>query len=128
VKTQRRAPAPARIWLRRCAWGFALGCVPLVVPLAAAEQRPEGADDCVRFENLVGDKQMTVRVQNSCDVKLSCHLTYRLRCSATSGSQTSSETKAEAFKLARKGSHELALSAEVCKQSWDIDQIQWTCS
>lgn len=118
-----RAPR-ARKW----ALLLVLGCVPTLTGVAAAEETPATADDCVSFDNHLGDKQIELHVKNSCDIKLSCNLKYTVRCSSTDGSQSSSSPKAEAFKLGRKGSHELSLSAEDCKQNWDIDQIQWTCS
>jgi hypothetical protein len=127
VNEQARAPQLARKWARTCALMLAFGCVSMTGGVAAAEEPPATADDCVSFENRVGDKQISVQVQNSCDIRLSCNLKYTVRCSASDGSESSSSAKAEAFKLGRKGKHELSLSAESCKQNWDIDQIQWEC-
>lgn len=122
-----RARELSRRWVRRFALTLALGCVPMAESVAVAEEAPRGADDCVSFENRLGDKRISVHVQNSCDVRLSCNLAYTVRCSTTDGSQSSSSHKAESFKLARRGKHELSLSAEACKQNWDIDEIRWEC-
>ena len=107
---------------------LALGSVPMAGSAGAAEEAPRDADDCVSFENQVGEKQVSVQVQNRCDIKLSCSLKYTLRCSTSDGKSSQSSARQRAFALGRKGSHELSLSAEECKQSWDIDQIQWTCA
>lgn len=128
MKKQARAPKLARKWTRQCAAVLALGCVAMTGGVAVAQEAPDNADDCVSFENQLGDKQVSIQVQNSCDIRLSCSLKYTVRCSATDGSHSSSSAKTEAFKLGRKGKHQLSLSAEACKQSWDIDQIEWTCS
>ncbi len=118
-----RAPLSARRW----AVVFSLLAVPLVEGVAAAEEAPDNADDCVSFQNQLGDKEISVHVENSCDIKLSCSLSYVVRCSASDGSSSSRSAKQEAFKLGRKGQHDLLLSASDCKQAWDIDQITWTC-
>ncbi len=122
MKKQGRAPRA-----RRWAWLLSLGLAPLR-GAAAAEEAPDSADDCVRFESEPRSKSIDVHVKNSCDIKLSCNLNYTLRCSTNDGSQNSSSSRRAAFQLAPSGSHELSLSAESCKQAWDIDQIQWTCS
>lgn len=117
-----------RACARKWALVLSLGCAPMMEGVAAAEEAPENADDCVRFESEPSNKSVAVHVKNSCDIKLSCSLKYTLRCSASDGSQSRSSSQQEAFNLGRKGSHELSLSAESCKQAWDIDQIQWTCA
>jgi hypothetical protein len=124
VNEQRRAPTLARKW----AIVFSLMTIPFVEGVAAAEEAPDNADDCVSFQNQLGNKQLTIHVANSCDIKLSCSINYVLRCSDNDGRASSRSSKQEAFKLGRKGQQELSLSAEACKQSWDIDQVTWTCS
>ena len=124
MSKQRRAPATARKW----AVVFSLLALPFVEGVAVAEEAPDNADDCVSFQNQLGNKQVSIHVENSCDIKLSCSLSYVVRCSGNDGSSSSRNAKQEAFKLGRKGQHDLSLSAEDCKQSWDIDQITWTCS
>jgi hypothetical protein len=124
VNKHGRAPRAARKW----AVVFSLLAASLAEGVAAAEEAPDGADDCVSFQNQLGNREISVHVENSCDIKLSCNLSYVVRCSSNDGSSSSRSAKQEAFKLARKGKHDLSLSAADCKQSWDIDQINWTCS
>ncbi len=117
------APKWARMWAVLCA----LGSVSLAQGSAQAEQAAPSADDCVSAQSQVGNKRIDVQIQNSCDVKLSCSLKYELRCSTNDGRQTARLNRQESFRLGGNGKHELSLSAEECKQSWDIDKIEWAC-
>jgi hypothetical protein len=124
VNEQGRAPKTAR----RLALVFSLLAVPLAEGVAAAEEAPDNANDCVSFRTQLGNKQLLIHVENSCDIKLSCSLDYVVRCSSNDGSASFRSSRQKAFKLGGKGQHDLSLSAEACKQSWEIDQITWTCS
>jgi hypothetical protein len=117
------APRPARRWAVLCA----LGCTLVAQGTAVAEEAAPSADDCVRAESQVRSKGIDVQLENSCDVKLSCRLRYVLSCSTNDGRHTSRINRQESFRLGGKDKHELSLSAEECKQSWDIDKIEWAC-
>jgi hypothetical protein len=96
-----------------------------------AEVRPtETADACLGFTNQSRDKLLMIQATNACERKLACRLSYVLRCydNGQPPPRLTSQTKHErAFRLAAKGSAELSLSAETCKQGWSIDEVSWVC-
>lgn len=93
----------------------------------ARAEEAETANACVGFQNVVGDKQLVVHAGNDCERQLSCSLDYVVRCEDNEQKVTSRAQKRSLFKLAAKGSAELALSAASCKQGWAIDELEWSC-
>jgi hypothetical protein len=88
----------------------------------------ESADACVDFQNDVGDHVLSLRAQNSCERKLSCSLEYTVSCLDASDKQTTSSKHNVPFRLASKGSYDLSISAQACKQGWQVHEMAWTCS
>jgi len=117
--------APGACLLVVCAL-FAFDAVSGAVRPARADA-PETANACVGFQNAVGDKQLVVHAGNDCERKLSCSLDYVVRCEDNDQKVTSRVQKRHLFNLPAKGSAELTLSAEACKQGWAIDELAWNC-
>ena len=103
------------------------GSPRLGVPAAHADEATPNASDCMSFQNDVQEKSIVVHASNLCERKLSCSLTYVVRCEANDGKRTSSANRSAHFSLAAHGAAEVPMSAEQCKQGWTIDDVSWVC-
>jgi len=92
----------------------------------AAETQPN-ISECMSFRNEVKEKTILVRAKNECNRKLTCSLSYAVRCEDNHGKRTSSSRESAHFALDSAGSTELVLSAERCQQAWTIDAVTWRC-
>jgi len=99
----------------------------LSVLAAEAAEPPPNASDCMSFQNDVQEKSIVVHASNVCERKLSCSLSFVLRCEDNASKQTSSTKGNAHFALAAHGSAEVPISAEQCKQAWTIDDVSWIC-
>ncbi|HET7538752.1 MAG TPA: hypothetical protein VFK05_02735 [Polyangiaceae bacterium] len=79
------------------------------------------------FRSETKEKSIVVRAKNECDRKLSCSLSYAVRCEDNHGKRTSSSAESTRFAIASEGSTELLLSAGRCEQAWTIDAVTWRC-
>ena len=79
------------------------------------------------FQNDVQEKSIVVHASNVCERKLSCSLTYVVRCEDNAGKKTSSSNGSARFALVAHGAAQVLLSAEQCKQGWSIDDVSWAC-
>jgi hypothetical protein len=73
------------------------------------------------------ERSIVVRAKNGCSRKLSCSLSYAVRCEDNHGKRTSSSVESAHFTVASDASAELVLSAERCQQAWTIDAVTWRC-
>jgi len=108
-----------------------LNCDPnsgrLGVLAAQADPPTPNASDCMSFQNEVQEKSIVVHASNICERRLSCSLDFVLRCEDNAGKVTSSTKGRTRFALAAHGAENLELSAEACKQGWNIDDVSWIC-
>ena len=106
-------------------------CAPdlhgLDMPAAHADEATPNASDCMSFQNDVQEKSIVVHASNLCERKLSCAMSYVVRCEANDGKRTSSASRSAHFALAARGSADVPMSAEQCKQGWSIDDVSWVC-
>ena len=93
----------------------------------AAKEPTPNASDCLTFQNDVQEKSIVVHAKNVCERKLSCSLTFVVRCEDNAGKPTSSTRGSARFTLAEQGSSNVEMSAEQCKQGWNIDDVSWAC-
>jgi len=122
--------------MRRFICALIIGSVPAVgVPGfngmhmrdARADAAQPDISECMSFRNEAMEKSIVVRAKNECSRKLSCSLSYAIRCEDNHGKRTSSSAETTRFALGSEGSTELVLSAERCKQAWTIDAVTWRC-
>jgi hypothetical protein len=97
------------------------------MPAAHADEASPNASDCMSFQNDVQEKSIVVHASNLCERKLSCSMSYVVRCEDNGGKKTSSAAGNARFALAAHGAVEVPLSAEQCKQAWTIDDVAWVC-
>jgi len=94
---------------------------------ARADDKQPNASDCMSFRNETKERPIVVRAKNECSRKLSCSLSYAVRCEDNHGNRTASSAKNAHFALGSEASTELVLSAEQCPQAWTIDAVTWRC-
>jgi len=105
----------------------AFGFDGLHTPAVRADEARRDLSDCMSFRNQTMEKSIVVRAKNECDRKLSCSLSYAVRCEDNHGKQTSRSAERAHFALGADDSTELVLSAEKCQQAWTIDAVTWRC-
>jgi len=106
--------------------GFDFGGA-LVRPAHADESKPN-ANDCMSFQNDVQEKSIAVHASNACARHLSCTLHYLVRCEDNAGKVTASTNESAHFALGPHGETAVTMSAEQCKQGWNIEGVSWVCS
>jgi hypothetical protein len=102
-----------------------LGLVAIASP---AQAGGPSASDCVSIRSAELSTGLTFDVQNRCEKRLSCALTWTLTCENASG-KTTSKSKGEAkFVVAEAESAQMMGSSAACKDSWKIDDVAWDCT
>ena len=96
----------------------------------AAPARAAGPDAsrCVSISSAPLTSGLAFDVQNACDAKLTCALTWTLTCENASGKATSKSKQEARFNLAASDTHHTTGSADRCKDGWKIDDVSWDCS
>jgi hypothetical protein len=93
---------------------------------AAAEETPN-ASDCIGFEKNENDHNIQYSIENVCERKLSCRVSWKLTCEDKDGKATAKSTHKANVSLDASGSTSVTASAESCKQGWRIDDVSWSC-
>ena len=106
-----------------CLAGFAV-----VVAVAAPARAADSADACVSLQSAPLTSGLAFDVQNSCDKRLSCALTWTLTCENASGKATSKSKQEARFSVGASDTHHTTGSASTCKDSWKIDDVSWDCA
>ena len=95
---------------------------------ASAQAAPDSADACVRMQSAPINGGLAFDVENTCEKRLSCALSWTLTCTNASG-KTTSKAKSEArFTIGAEDTHHATGSALSCKDSWKIDDVSWDCT
>ncbi len=123
--------------IRALACAFVIGGVPILcgvpgaghalVRAAHAADAPSQLSQCMNFSNDAQEHSVVVHAKNECEQRVSCTLSYVLRCADNHGKPTATSAQNEHFSLGSERSTELVLSAESCKQAWSIDDVSWRC-
>lgn len=85
------------------------------------------ARDCLRFEKTEREHAIDLEAKSSCQTNLDCALEYSVRCDNREGKTTSHASHSLSFSVDAGKDAKLSLSAEICKQSWTIDDVRWAC-
>jgi hypothetical protein len=100
------------------------GLVSLATPAHAADS----ADACVNIRSAELTSGLAFDVQNTCDKRLSCALTWTLTCENASGKATSKSKQEARFLISSSDTHHMTGSAASCKDGWKIDDVSWDCA
>ncbi len=108
-----------------CLATFAFALAPDgVVPAAIAENTSVG--DCVRFELARTEPDMAYTIDNSCDLAVSCTVSWRLVCGESRSGRVSDGRRR--LRVARSASSEIAISAASCgDDQWIVEDVAWVC-
>jgi hypothetical protein len=104
--------------LLACAAGASVGAPP-----AAGS-----AQDCLSFQREEGERSLTFHTNNACQRRLYCRMSYRLSCQGPDGKETAASDKQYGFGVGASETATLTISAEPCKQSWTISDVDWHCA
>jgi hypothetical protein len=109
--------------------GLAIAFTVVVVSAPAeASSSAAGANDCVSIKSAELSSGLAFDVENGCDKRLSCALTWTLTCQNASGKATSKAKQEARFVIGASDTHHTAGSASICKDSWKIDEVAWDCA
>lgn len=102
--------------------------VAAVASVAAPAQAADSADRCVSLQSAPLSTGLAFDVQNGCEKRLSCALTWTLTCENASGKATSKSKQEARFVIGASDTHHTTGSAESCKDGWKIDDVSWDCA
>jgi hypothetical protein len=107
---------------------FVAGALVSVALAAPARAGGSSANECVNVRSAELSTGLAFDVENACEKRLSCALSWSLTCSNASG-RTTSKTKQEArFLLGASDTQHTLGSSAACKDSWAIDDVAWSCA
>lgn len=99
-----------------------------VVALAGSAHAADSADECVSIRSAEVTAGLAFDVQNRCEKRLSCALTWTLTCENASKKATSRSKQEARFVVGASDTHSTTGSASTCKDGWTIDEVSWSCS
>lgn len=106
----------------------AAGVVAAVAAVATPARAADSADECVNIRSAELGTGLSFDVQNRCEKRLTCALTWTLTCENASGKATSKTRQEARFDIAASDSHATTGSAASCKDGWKIDDVSWSCA
>ena len=102
--------------------------VATVATVATPARASDSADACVSLQSAPLSTGLAFDVQNGCDKRLSCALTWTLTCENASGKATSKAKQESRFLIGASDTHHTTGSASTCKDGWKIDDVSWDCA
>jgi len=94
------------------------------VPAAAADS----ADECVRMRESQEEKGLNLSVDNNCDRRLSCTVTWTVQCESATGKIQKKNTETARFVISASQSQAAFASAKSCGDSWRVSDVSWDCA
>lgn len=104
--------------------GIASGAVMVAAPAGAADS----ADECVSIRSAELGSGLSFDMDNRCDKRLACALSWTLSCENASGKTTSRSKKEARFDIGPSDQHSTTGSASSCNGGWKIDDVSWSCA
>jgi hypothetical protein len=116
--------------MRRAFSLVVVGVAPVmaVVGASGAAYAADSADACVNIHTAQLGTGLAFDVQNTCDKRLACALTWTLTCENASGKATSKSKQEARFLVSAADTHQATGSAATCKDGWKIDDVSWSCA
>jgi hypothetical protein len=102
--------------------------VSCLVALAPPAQAADSADECVSIRSAELSSGLSFDMQNRCEKRLSCALSWTLTCENASGKTTHKAKQEAHFDIGASDSHATTGSAATCKDGWKIDDVSWSCA
>ena len=98
------------------------------VAMAGPASAGSSANECLSIRSAELSTGLSFDVQNGCEKRLSCALSWTLTCENASGKTTSKSKQGAKFMVGASDSHQLTGSSASCKDSWKIDDVAWDCA
>ena len=95
---------------------------------AGPARAADSADACVAIRSAEMSSGLAFDVQNTCEKKLACALTWTLTCENASGKTTSKAKQEARFVISASDTHHTTGSAASCKDGWKIEDVSWDCA
>ena len=105
-----------------------LGLFSLVAMRAAPAAAADSADECVRMRESQESNGLSFAVDNNCDRRLSCVVTWTVQCESATGKITKKNTESARFVVSAAQSQNTFASAKSCGDSWRIQDVSWDCA
>lgn len=102
-----------------------LSVIGLSAPPAHAA---ESADECVRLRESQQSAGLALDVDNNCDRRLACSVSWTVQCQTESGKVTRSSKDGARFVVAASQSARAFASTSSCGDNWKIEDVSWDCS
>jgi hypothetical protein len=99
-----------------------------LVAIAGPANAGSSASDCVSIHSAELSTGLTFDVQNGCEKRLACALTWTLTCENASGKTTSKAKQEAKFVVGASDTAHMTGSSAACKDSWKIDDVSWDCA
>ena len=96
--------------------------------MAGPASAGSSANECLSIRSAELSTGLSFDVQNGCEKRLSCALSWTLTCENASGKTTSKSKQGAKFMVGASDSHQLTGSSASCKDSWKIDDVAWDCA
>ena len=102
--------------------------LPVVTVLSTAEAA-DSANDCVRLRESPDTSGVALDVDNNCDRRLSCAVSWTVECQNDQGKVTKSAKESASFVLQASASgHALASTKACTSNNWKVDDVSWECA
>jgi len=99
-----------------------------VIGAAGPARAADSANACVAIRSAEMSSGLAFDVENGCEKRLSCALSWTLTCTNASGKTTSTAKQEARFVLSASDTHHTTGSAASCKDSWKIEEVSWDCA
>lgn len=106
----------------------ALGLLSVVALRAPAARAADSANECVRMREAQDGGGLTLNIDNNCDRRLSCSLTWTVQCESATGKVTRRSKEGAHLVVSASTSQGATASAKSCGDNWRIEDVGWDCA
>jgi hypothetical protein len=114
--------------------GLILVPVSLVSVIALAASPASGdeksADDCVRVRETAEDNGVNLDLDNNCDRRLTCAMSWTVHCEDSTGRVTRTKKDMAHFQMGTSSTSHAFADAKSCASAagWRVEDVTWACS
>lgn len=107
---------------------LSLGLLSVAALHAPDAQAADSANDCVRMRETIEGAGLTLSVDNNCDRRLACSVTWTVQCESATGKATKRVKEGAQLVVGSSASKDAYASAKTCGDNWKIEEVSWDCS
>jgi hypothetical protein len=105
-----------------------LGVFSVTVLRAPDAAAADTANDCAQLRERASSDGLALAVDNNCDRRLSCTLSWTLQCESATGRVTRRTKDGVRIVVGASASQTANVSAKGCGDNWRIEEVSWDCS